>query len=78
VKLDPSLFYDRDYEHVLNSMVAVTLQREAPIYEDVLIERIARAHGFQRSGGQDPEGKFQNRGKKISKDPGRWAKHNLA
>jgi very-short-patch-repair endonuclease len=50
LRLDPARFYDREYETVLNSMVALTLKREAPIYEDVLIARIARAHGFQRSG----------------------------
>ena len=35
---------------MLSSMVALTLKHEAPIYEDVLVARIARAHGFQRSG----------------------------
>jgi very-short-patch-repair endonuclease len=50
LKLDPARFYDREYETVLNSMVALTLKHEAPIYEDVLVARIARAHGFQRSG----------------------------
>jgi very-short-patch-repair endonuclease len=43
-------FYDHDYEAVLQSMVAHVLKHESPIYEDLLIERIARAHGFQRSG----------------------------
>lgn len=50
LRLDPARFYDRDYETVLNSMIALTLKHEAPIYEDVLVARIARAHGFQRSG----------------------------
>jgi hypothetical protein len=50
LRLDPARFYDREYETVLNSMVALTLKHEAPIYEDVLVARIARAHGFQRSG----------------------------
>jgi len=50
IRLDPSRFYDRDYEPVLSNMVELTLKHEAPIYEDVLIARIARAHGFQRSG----------------------------
>ena len=50
LRLDPARFYDREYEPVLNSMVAFTLKHEAPIYEDVLVARIARAHGFQRSG----------------------------
>lgn len=47
---DPSRFYDREYEPILRSMVESALKHEAPIYEDVLVDRIARAHGFQRSG----------------------------
>jgi hypothetical protein len=31
-------------------MIAQAVSTEAPIYEDLLVERIARAHGFQRSG----------------------------
>jgi very-short-patch-repair endonuclease len=50
LRLDPGRFYDREYETILNSMVAFALKHEAPIYEDVLVARIARAHGFQRSG----------------------------
>jgi hypothetical protein len=50
LRLDPARFHDREYETVLNSMVALPLKHEAPIYEDVLVARIARAHGFQRSG----------------------------
>jgi very-short-patch-repair endonuclease len=49
-KPDASRFYDRDYEPILQDMVAHVLKHESPIYEDLLIERIARAHGFQRSG----------------------------
>jgi very-short-patch-repair endonuclease len=49
-KPEASRFYDRDYEPVLQDMVAHVLRHESPIYEDLLIERIARAHGFQRSG----------------------------
>jgi Protein of unknown function (DUF3320) len=47
---DPSRFYDREYEPILRVMVESALKQEAPIYEDVLVVRIARAHGFQRSG----------------------------
>jgi hypothetical protein len=54
-------------------MVAVTLQREAPIYEDVLIERIARAHGFQRSGDriQKANSKIVGRKYRKTQDDGR-------
>lgn len=50
LKPEASRFYDQGYETVLQSMVAHVLKHESPIYEDLLIERIARAHGFQRSG----------------------------
>ena len=50
IRPDPSRFYDREYEPILRNMVESTLKQEAPIYEDVLVVRIARAHGFQRSG----------------------------
>lgn len=50
LKPDASRFYDRDYAPVLSSMVVHVLKHESPIYEDLLVVRIARAHGFQRSG----------------------------
>jgi len=50
IRPDPSRFYDREYEPILKNMVESALKLEAPIYEDVLVVRIARAHGFQRSG----------------------------
>jgi hypothetical protein len=50
IRPDPSRFYDREYEPVLRKMVESAVRREAPIYEDLLVDRIARAHGFQRSG----------------------------
>lgn len=47
---DGALFYDTSYSPILREMVASVIATEAPIYEDILVERIARAHGFQRSG----------------------------
>jgi hypothetical protein len=41
LRLDPARFYDREYEAVVSSMVALTLKHEAPIYEDVLVARAA-------------------------------------
>ncbi|MCJ2036131.1 DUF3320 domain-containing protein [Methylobacterium sp. J-068] len=46
----PERFYDVSYRPFLNEMVAHVLSVEAPIYEDVLVRRIARAHGIQRVG----------------------------
>jgi very-short-patch-repair endonuclease len=50
VRADPSRFYEPDYRSTLVRMIEHVIRVEAPIYEDLLIERIARAHGFQRSG----------------------------
>jgi hypothetical protein len=50
VQPEASRFYDIGYRSTLRKMIALIVATEAPIYEDVLVERIARAHGFQRSG----------------------------
>ena len=47
---DAARFYDSSYQATLREMIAHVLATEAPIYEDLLVDRIARAHGFQRSG----------------------------
>src|SRR5260370_16666686 len=44
---DPSRFYEPDYKSTLARMIEHVIKIEAPIYEDLLIERIARPHGFQ-------------------------------
>lgn len=43
-------FYEPSYDAVLRSLVGHVLNVEAPICETLLVQRIARAHGFQRSG----------------------------
>lgn len=72
-KPDASRFYDRDYEPFLQDMVAHVLKHESPIYEDLLVERIARAHGFQRSGEriQRAVGKVIGKQYPRTKDDGR-------
>ena len=47
---DAARFYDSSYQATLRAMIAHVVATEAPIYEDLLVDRIARAHGFQRSG----------------------------
>ena len=42
-------FYDLDYRPTLRQMVDHVVELEAPIYFDVLVDRISRAHGFQRA-----------------------------
>ncbi|WP_375312819.1 DUF3320 domain-containing protein [Bradyrhizobium sp. A5] len=67
IRPDPSRFYDREYEPILRSMVESALKQEAPIYEDVLVVRIARAHGFQRSGDRIQNAVSKVLGKKYRK-----------
>src|SRR5262249_3185671 len=58
VKADPAAvyapqrdrFYDASYRGDLRKMVDHVVEIEGPIYFDVPVDRIARAHGFQRSG----------------------------
>ena len=46
----PERFPEVDYTPFLRSLVAKVVRAEAPIRDDLLVERIARAHGFKRSG----------------------------
>ena len=48
--LSADRFYDDSYRRTLSVLVARIVSAEGPIYFDVLVNRIARAHGFQRSG----------------------------
>jgi very-short-patch-repair endonuclease len=50
--LNTSRFYETGYQSVLKKMAAYVVQKEGPIFSDLLITRIARAHGFARSGGK--------------------------
>ena len=49
-RLVPDLFQDTSYTGVLREMVQRILEQEGPIRDQLLVDRIARAHGFQRSG----------------------------
>ena len=48
--LEADRFYDPLYRSTLRALVAHIIRVEGPIFEDVLIRRIARAHGFGRTG----------------------------
>jgi hypothetical protein len=48
--LSADRFYDGSYRRTLGVLVERIVSTEAPVYFDVLVNRIARAHGFQRSG----------------------------
>ncbi len=43
-------FYDFRYRQVLRGMIDAVMAAEAPVREDVLAQRIARAHGWLRTG----------------------------
>jgi very-short-patch-repair endonuclease len=49
---DRERFYDVSYRPRLRAMVDHVVGCEGPVYFDVLVDRLARAHGFQRSGEQ--------------------------
>ncbi len=48
--LEADRFYDPLYRSTLRSLVAHIIRIEGPIFDDVMIRRIARAHGFARTG----------------------------
>jgi very-short-patch-repair endonuclease len=48
--IDAQQFHMPAYTPVLCQMIEQVLRQEAPIRDTVLVQRIARAHGFQRSG----------------------------
>jgi very-short-patch-repair endonuclease len=46
----PERFYEFTYRGVLRSMVDAVIETESPLQTDVLCQRIARAHGWLRTG----------------------------
>lgn len=48
--LDPARFYDPSYTPILETLVVQVVETEAPLRPEALVNRIARAHGFQQSG----------------------------
>lgn len=48
--MDAERFYDLSYASMLEEMIDAVIEGEGPIRDDVLVRRIARAHGFQRAG----------------------------
>ncbi|WP_265562478.1 DUF3320 domain-containing protein [Sphingomicrobium arenosum] len=51
-QLEPDRFHDVLYTPVLKGMISAIVEVEAPIQLSSLSTRIARAHGFMRTGGQ--------------------------
>ncbi|SBS33424.1 hypothetical protein MAQ5080_02577 [Marinomonas aquimarina] len=48
-------FYDDDYLPTVEKMVSRVIEVESPIHQDILCKRIARHHGFKRTGNQIKE-----------------------
>jgi hypothetical protein len=53
--ISADLFYEISYDAVLLPMVEWVVQHEGPVLDAVLARRIARAHGFQRTGSRIQE-----------------------
>lgn len=49
-RISPEQFYAPEYIPVLMDVIGQVLKQEGPILDSVLVQRVARAHGFQRSG----------------------------
>ncbi|MEB0031356.1 DUF3320 domain-containing protein [Undibacterium sp. RTI2.1] len=49
-QINAELFYSDEYNSVLATLIDRVLAHEAPILDSLLVQRIARAHGFLRSG----------------------------
>jgi hypothetical protein len=43
-------FYEPGYKAIIGRMTSYIIEIEGPVYDDVLVTRIARVHGFQRTG----------------------------
>jgi very-short-patch-repair endonuclease len=49
-KADPDLFFEFSYRPTIQAMVDAVMNAEAPVRDDVLAQRVARAHGWLRTG----------------------------
>jgi very-short-patch-repair endonuclease len=49
---DPEQFYEFAYRGTLKAMIEAVIETESPLRTDILAQRIARAHGWLRTGGR--------------------------
>lgn len=49
---EPDRFFDFAYRDTLRAMIAAVIEKESPLRTDILCQRIARAHGWLRTGGK--------------------------
>ena len=48
--VQPAKFYESSYQAILKTMIEAIVETEAPLRDDILAQRIARAHGWLRTG----------------------------
>jgi very-short-patch-repair endonuclease len=48
--INPDAFFEPAYDPVLSALIAYVVEQEGPVLDDVLARRIARAHGWVRTG----------------------------
>lgn len=51
-RADPDRFFEFGYRDTLRAMVAAVIETESPLRTDILCQRVARAHGWLRTGGK--------------------------
>ena len=51
-KADPDQFFEFTYREVLRGMIDLIIETESPLRTDILAQRVARAHGWLRTGGR--------------------------
>ncbi|MBV6782947.1 DUF3320 domain-containing protein [Xanthomonas campestris pv. trichodesmae] len=56
---NPDRFFDGEYNDILLTMIAHVVDHEGPVLDALLARRIARAHGWLRTGGRIRERVFQ-------------------
>ncbi len=49
---DPDQFFELGYRDILRGMIEVIIETESPLRADILAQRLARAHGWLRTGGR--------------------------
>ncbi|MBE7563866.1 DUF3320 domain-containing protein [Acidithiobacillus sp. HP-6] len=50
VEVDSQIFFEDDYDSILGQLIAHVVNTEGPVRTDVLTKRIARVHGWARTG----------------------------
>lgn len=50
--VEPARFFEFSYRNTLRGMVAAVIEAEGPLRTDILCQRVARAHGWLRTGGK--------------------------